>query len=214
MKNVCPLCKKETCHCDQLQNKKYDITTITAEELLKKITSSPNIKVINVLNKEYYDDCHIQGSISIPLDQIESSTQNWNKDSTIIAYCANYLCTASTAAWKTLHDMSFKNVYTYEGGIKEWKDKNLPVEGTCSLPYLQKNSTTNPHKKFYLKAFIASVIGSIFVAICCFTPILAILLGAIGLGMLIKWLDSILIPLLISLLALSLFFFWKWKTAK
>jgi mercuric ion transport protein len=40
------------------------------------------------------------------------------------------------------------------------------------------------------------VIGAIIAALCCFTPILVIIFGAIGLSALVGYLDFVLFPLL------------------
>jgi len=40
------------------------------------------------------------------------------------------------------------------------------------------------------------IIGSVIAALCCFTPILVILFGALGLSALIGYLDYVLFPLL------------------
>jgi mercuric ion transport protein len=48
--------------------------------------------------------------------------------------------------------------------------------------------------------FLATIIGTVAVAICCFTPILLIALAAIGLGALTKYLDYVLIPALLVML--------------
>ncbi|MCP4326851.1 MAG: mercury resistance system transport protein MerF [Alphaproteobacteria bacterium] len=40
------------------------------------------------------------------------------------------------------------------------------------------------------------VIGTLLTAICCFTPVLVLILGAIGLGAAVGWLDYVLFPLL------------------
>ncbi|MEM8749973.1 MAG: mercury resistance system transport protein MerF [Pseudomonadota bacterium] len=49
--------------------------------------------------------------------------------------------------------------------------------------------------------------GTIITAICCFTPALAILLGAIGLAGLVAYIDVILLPLLGAFIALTLWAF-------
>jgi mercuric ion transport protein len=55
--------------------------------------------------------------------------------------------------------------------------------------------------------FKTGVIGSVIVALCCFTPILVILFVALGLSALIGYLDYVLFPLLglfLVLIVLSL----------
>ncbi|MFN3491741.1 MAG: mercury resistance system transport protein MerF [Anaerolineales bacterium] len=49
------------------------------------------------------------------------------------------------------------------------------------------------------------IVGTIITALCCFTPILVILLGAVGLGWLIGYLDYILFPALFIFLGLTVY---------
>lgn len=47
------------------------------------------------------------------------------------------------------------------------------------------------------------VFGSILLALCCFTPVLVVLLGAVGLASLTGWLDVVLLPALGVFLAIT-----------
>ena len=47
------------------------------------------------------------------------------------------------------------------------------------------------------------VIGSVIAMLCCFTPILAVTLGALGLASLVGLLDYVLFPVLILFLGLT-----------
>lgn len=49
----------------------------------------------------------------------------------------------------------------------------------------------------------------IAVALCCFTPILVIVLTSVGLAMLVGYLDYILIPLLGALIGLTIYSYFK-----
>ncbi|MBF1989847.1 mercury resistance system transport protein MerF [Fischerella thermalis] len=60
-------------------------------------------------------------------------------------------------------------------------------------------------------ALIASLIGTVVVAVCCFTPILVLLLGTVGLGALIGSLDYVLIPALGVMLGLTVFSYWQYR---
>lgn len=51
--------------------------------------------------------------------------------------------------------------------------------------------------------FLAAMAGRVGVAICCFTPILLIVLTAIGLGALTRYLDYVLIPSLLVLAVIT-----------
>jgi mercuric ion transport protein len=47
--------------------------------------------------------------------------------------------------------------------------------------------------------------GTVIVAICCFTPVLVILLGAIGQSAWVGWLDYVLFPLLFLFIGITIF---------
>lgn len=53
------------------------------------------------------------------------------------------------------------------------------------------------------------LIGTIITALCCFTPILVILFGVIGLSALIGWLDFVLFPALAFFIGLTAYALWR-----
>lgn len=53
----------------------------------------------------------------------------------------------------------------------------------------------------------ASISGTVLIALCCFTPILVVVFGAIGLGALTGYLDYILLPALAIMIGLT---FWSY----
>jgi len=46
-----------------------------------------------------------------------------------------------------------------------------------------------------------SIIGTVIAALCCFTPVLVLLFGAVGLSSLVSYLDYVLLPALFFSLA-------------
>ena len=57
------------------------------------------------------------------------------------------------------------------------------------------------------------IIGTIVVALCCFTPVLVLLLGAVGLSAIVGWLDFALFPALAFFVGLTAFALWKRRSA-
>lgn len=51
----------------------------------------------------------------------------------------------------------------------------------------------------------ASIIGIVLVALCCFTPILVLLLGVVGLSALTGYLDYVLLPALGVFIGLTIY---------
>lgn len=56
-----------------------------------------------------------------------------------------------------------------------------------------------------------SVIGTVIVALCCFTPILVILLATLGLSAITGYLDFVLLPALAIFLGLTVYALWRKK---
>lgn len=52
-------------------------------------------------------------------------------------------------------------------------------------------------------------VGSAIVAICCFTPALVVLLGALGLSAWLGWIDYLLFPALALFLGITAYGLWR-----
>ncbi len=95
---------------------------LTKEQLKDKLDSNTQIKLVNVLPKESFEEKHIPGSINIPVTDIENiAPQRLDKNDEIVVYCADFECSASPKAAKKLEELGYKNVYDYEGGIDDWE---------------------------------------------------------------------------------------------
>ncbi len=57
------------------------------------------------------------------------------------------------------------------------------------------------------------IIGTVIAAICCFTPILVILLATVGLSAVLGWLDFVLIPALLIFMGITAYALWKRRSA-
>ncbi len=53
------------------------------------------------------------------------------------------------------------------------------------------------------------IAGTIIAAICCFTPVLVVLLGVVGLSAVTGYLDFVLFPLLAFFLGLTVYAVWR-----
>ncbi|MEO1017739.1 MAG: mercury resistance system transport protein MerF [Pseudomonadota bacterium] len=57
------------------------------------------------------------------------------------------------------------------------------------------------------------IIGTVVLAVCCFTPVLVVMLGAVGLSAIVGVLDYVLLPALIIFIAITVYALWKRKAA-
>ena len=58
----------------------------------------------------------------------------------------------------------------------------------------------------------AGLIGTIISALCCFTPILVVVLGAVGLSSILGWLDYVLLPALVFFVLLLTYALFRRKS--
>jgi len=59
-----------------------------------------------------------------------------------------------------------------------------------------------------LKLLKTGIIGTVIAGVCCFTPVLPFVFGALGLAALVGYLDLVLLPALAIFLGITLF---AWK---
>ncbi len=132
-----------------------EIPTMTAQELKQAMQDDPNLYVMNVLPASLYNDCHITGSINVPLKEMIDTLSSWDRDKKIIVYCALYECDAGEKAYILLSCMGFTDVTDYRGGIKEWYQLGFPTQGPAEFSYLHAKSTMQ-QKLFYPELLVCS----------------------------------------------------------
>ncbi len=105
--------------------------TLSTKELRKFRDEKQSVPVINVLPKENFEEQHIAGSVSIPMqeqhfvEKVEDEVKS--KSTPVVVYCANKHCDVSPKAARQLEDAGFSQVFDYEEGTQGWKDAGLPV---------------------------------------------------------------------------------------
>ena len=110
------------------------ITKITRDELVRMIDAQEKFKLVDVLSTESYEKEHIKGAISLPVDQIEKKAKAvLGKNEKIVVYCGSFECQASTNAAEKLVSIGYKNVLDYKGGLEDYKEANLPLEGSLHV---------------------------------------------------------------------------------
>ncbi|MFA5117242.1 MAG: rhodanese-like domain-containing protein [Candidatus Omnitrophota bacterium] len=106
------------------------VRQISRDELLRMMDSKVAFKLVDVLPRESFENEHIKGALSIPLNDIELKAAGLlKKTETIVTYCGSFDCSASTKAAEKLLLMGYQAVLDYKGGLKDYKEANLALEG-------------------------------------------------------------------------------------
>jgi len=92
-----------------------------------------------------YETMHIKGPISIPWAELKAGRwKELEKSKEIVVHCSSYACPGSRMAAELLEKKGF-NVKAYEGGIKEWAEAGLPMEGKITAQrYLHERRFFRP----------------------------------------------------------------------
>lgn len=64
-------------------------------------------------------------------------------------------------------------------------------------------------ERTYRKLIATGIAGTVIAALCCFTPVLVVLLGAVGMSAWLGWLDYVLLPALAFFIGLTVYGVWQ-----
>jgi rhodanese-related sulfurtransferase len=104
-----------------------DIRTIDRAELQEKRARGEKFALVNSLGAWEFRQKHIPGSIRF--DSPAEMLGALKPDDEIVVYCTNPECRASIVSYETLVNHGYKNVRRYSGGIEDWENSGLPLEG-------------------------------------------------------------------------------------
>jgi rhodanese-related sulfurtransferase len=108
------------------------VATVGRDELKTKLDNGEPIKLVMALNRWAFDAKHIPGSIHF--DEPDDLYSALDKDDEIIVYCSNVDCLSSVAVYRALVSRGYSNVRRYAGGLLDWEDAALPLEGSSVRP--------------------------------------------------------------------------------
>ncbi len=108
---------------------------IEANSGVGRVTSQEAVQIINrqtalvldVREPQEFQTGHIARAVNIPLGQVAARAQELKKykDKPVIVVCASGARSARAAS--LLHKEGFTDVRNLAGGIKAWRDLNLPT---------------------------------------------------------------------------------------
>jgi len=108
------------------------IRTIDREELKRKLDRGDPLKLIMALNRWAFDAKHIPGSLHFDTpDQLLAAVR---PDDEVVVYCSNVDCLSSVALYRDLVRRGYANVRRYSGGLVDWEEAGLPLDGEFAQP--------------------------------------------------------------------------------
>ena len=103
------------------------ILTIGRDALKAKLDRGDPFKLIMALNRWAFDAKHIPGSLHFDTpDELYAAVK---PDDEVIVYCSHVDCLSSVALYRDLVRRGYRNVRRYAGGLLDWEDAGLPLQG-------------------------------------------------------------------------------------
>ena len=103
------------------------IRTISREELKAKLDRGDQFRLIMALNRWAFEAKHIPGSVHFDTpDELYAAVR---LDEDVVVYCSSVDCLSSVALYRDLVRRGYRNVRRYSGGLLEWEDAGLPLDG-------------------------------------------------------------------------------------
>lgn len=107
---------------------KANINQLTIAQTKARMEMNPAVKVVDVREDREWALGHIAGAEHIGKGVIERDIESKipDKDAEIILYCGGGFRSALSA--ENLQKMGYKNVYSMDGGWREWANAGNPVD--------------------------------------------------------------------------------------
>jgi glyoxylase-like metal-dependent hydrolase (beta-lactamase superfamily II)/rhodanese-related sulfurtransferase len=105
------------------------ISFMSQEEVLRRLRSEePGITLLDVRERDSYEQGHIPGALLIPRGQLELRVNELLPDPTarIVVYCQ--FGKVSTLATATMRDIGFTRAIAMAQGLESWLKKGYPIE--------------------------------------------------------------------------------------
>lgn len=113
----------------RFEDRELDPRFLTPEETKARFEAGQSI-FVDARKPEEFALGHIEGALSLPADDFESSfvrqSASLPKEAEIVAYCGGDECALSRQLADKLQGLGYK-VRIFRGGWKEWKARNWPA---------------------------------------------------------------------------------------
>jgi rhodanese-related sulfurtransferase len=96
-----------------------EVEAITRDDLLRRLRRN-DVVLVDVRPSEEFDAGHIDGAVSIPLDEFDQRLEELPADCEIVAYCRGAFCAYAHQAVRHLRQAG-RTARRLEGGWPEWQ---------------------------------------------------------------------------------------------
>ena len=103
-----------------------EISSLSVDELSERIENGEKVFLLDVREREEVEICQIDGSLNIPLKDIEQHISEIPRDKEVVVYC-HFGQRSLNVIQQLSKDYGFRNLVNLDGGIHEW---SLEIDNT------------------------------------------------------------------------------------
>ncbi|MGH2541517.1 MAG: molybdopterin-synthase adenylyltransferase MoeB [Ardenticatenaceae bacterium] len=113
---------------EYLQEVLARVPEMTVHELQERMRNGSGLRVLDVRERDEFDQGYVPGARFIPRGHLEMQVENWepDRDAPIAIYCAGG--TRSVFAARTLQELGYRDVTSVRGGFGAWKNAGYRFE--------------------------------------------------------------------------------------
>lgn len=106
------------------------ITTISAKEVNERLNRGDKVMFVDTRPREEFtsEGTTLPGAIHIPANEAEEHIRDVNRDRLVVTYGAGADDMGSVKVAEVLGEHGFEDVHPLAGGMRAWREIDLPVE--------------------------------------------------------------------------------------
>src|SRR5712692_9704674 len=110
-----------------VQDAKSRIRELTVDQVKAKLERGEKFHLVDVREESEWDKDYVTGAVHLGKGIIERDAEQRlpDKRAEIVLYCGGGFRSALAA--DNLQKMGYANVYSMDGGIRDWRDKGYPL---------------------------------------------------------------------------------------
>ena len=108
------------------------LAEIDRDTLHERLERGDELVLVDALGPISFAAAHLPGAVNIPPERVDALAPRRipSLSSEVVVYCQNPRCESSVEVATRLVELGYRNVSHYAGGKDEWREAELPLEGS------------------------------------------------------------------------------------
>jgi rhodanese-related sulfurtransferase len=104
-------------------------TIVNTDQLKEMITQKPTFVLVDARSPQEYQEAHITGAVSIPVEKLQEYKAFLPKDPSmlLVIYCNGVKCGKSKRLAGQIESLGYQNIMIYSEGIPVWEERAFPI---------------------------------------------------------------------------------------